>query len=98
MTTPEPAQVEAEGIETLTISWADLTITLPASSEDWDFEAMEAYEAGKLARAVGLLLGDEGFTGLKREFTKKHGRKLLVRDFGELVEVIGRAYGWEPGE
>lgn len=81
------AQIEAERTTTIPVIWRGQTFTLPASLDDCPVEVVEAYEAGKGARAVAAMLGAEQYA----DFKAKH--KPTVRDLNELGDAIAAAMG-----
>ena len=52
MSDKTPAQIEAEGDETVTVDWDGVPVTVPASAEDLDLDAIEAFETGKAVTEV----------------------------------------------
>jgi len=57
-------------------------------SAEWDFEALEAYEAGKIALFLRLILGDKQYAAFK-------ATKPKVGDVNEFVEDLQKALGIE---
>lgn len=86
------AQIEAEGIETVTVTWRDQEFILPATIEDCPVEVAEAFEDGKGARAVAGILGADRYAAFKKK------NKPTVRDLNDLARVIAEAMGMTPGE
>lgn len=84
--TTTPAEREAAGVETMELVWRDHTLTLPASAEDWPIRVTEAYEQGKGATAVHMLVGDKVWA----EFDRKGYR---AKDLSDLSEAIVRGVG-----
>lgn len=83
---PTPAQVEAEGIETIDVQWRGQTFTVPAASDDWPIAVTLAFERGQGALALHTLLGPRRFAELQRQ-------GLRTRDLTELTELILKQYG-----
>ncbi|HLT70273.1 MAG TPA: hypothetical protein VKZ72_08910, partial [Acidimicrobiales bacterium] len=52
------AEVEQPPTTTITVDWDGVAVEIPAAIEDWDVEALEAFETGRAIRALRLLLGD----------------------------------------
>jgi len=61
---------------------------LPDSPDDWDLEALEAFESGRVLAAVRGVLGEDAFAAIKRQGAK-------VRDLEPIMEQISKAYGFE---
>lgn len=99
---PDPkkpaAEVEVDGDEKITFEWQGFTLTVPASIDDWDGEALESFETGKAISAVRGLLGTTRLDQIKREFLKQHGRAMRVKDYGEIVEAVADRYGFNSPE
>lgn len=92
-------EAEARGDDTVEIEWEGLSLTIPASIEDWDLEVMEAFESGQLTVALRGLLGERGYAGIKAAFRDRHGRGIKVGDVRSLGDVIADTYGFDgPGE
>jgi hypothetical protein len=87
-------QVEADGDDTLTIDWDGVTVTIPAALEDWDPDALEAFENQRAMSALRGLLGRAGYEQLRRDFAVKHGRKVKVGDLIGLLERVAQEYGF----
>jgi hypothetical protein len=91
-------QAEAEDATTITVDWLGVPVVLPAKPDDWDLDAMEAFEQGKAVTAVRGVLG-KGYESTVEAFKKTHGRKPQVRDLESLMQGFAEAYGFEsPGE
>lgn len=96
---PSAAEREAEGAASpLTIEWEGFTLVVPPAVEDWDADAVEAFEKGQAVTAVRGVLGSKAYDQLRADFLKKNGRKLAVRDLGSLGDVIAATYGIEKQE
>lgn len=62
---PTPAEVEATGIETVTVTHKGIDYVLPAARRDAPLELAEAIEADEMTAAVRALLGDEQWAAFK---------------------------------
>lgn len=94
----DPAEAETIG-EDVTIDWDGVTLTLPATADDWDLDAVEAFEQGKVATALGLLAGEAGWTAAKATYQRINGRRPKLRDLESLGDAIARVYGFtDAGE
>lgn len=80
------AQIEAEGIKTLDIEWREFTFTIAATAEDWEVETTLAFEEGKAATGVRLILGADQWAQLMKSKPKN-------RDLSELFDAIAQANG-----
>lgn len=90
----DAVQAEATGQETVDIDWDGVTVTLPAKPDDWDLEALEAFEQGKPATAARGVLGDQ-YDATVRAYKAKHGRGPKVRDLETLMQAFATAYGFD---
>lgn len=90
----DPTRVEVEKPETIEVEWEGLTLTLPATAEDWSVDALEAFENGKAVAAIRGVFGTGAYDKLRTDFEKTHGRDLKVRDLSGLLDVIAREYGF----
>jgi len=79
-------QIEAERDKTTTITWRDVEFTLPATIDDADVDAFEAFEQGKIVQGTRGLLGP-------KEYAKFKALKPNVRDLKEFSDVLARAMG-----
>lgn len=92
---PPAAQREAEGSTApVTINWEGIDVELPAAVDDWDIDALDAMETGKLVAALRGLLGSKRYGQLRAEFEAKTGRKMKVGDLDPLFREIARVYGF----
>ncbi len=92
-----PAHLEAIGGQ-VTITWEGQTLLLPQTVEDWDPDALEAFENGKAIGALRSLLGAQ-YEQARQQFRRDHGRKATVGDLSKIVEAIAEVYGFDsPGE
>ena len=80
------AQIEAEGIPTIDVTWRGHTFTVMSDSDDYSTPMVMAFELGQNVRGVGLLLGPKQ----NEEFLKAAPTKRDVTDF---LEVMGEALG-----
>lgn len=95
MTDTSPAQREAEGDPTTTVDWDGVTVAIPASPDDMDLDALEAFEGGKAVAALRAMIGSKGYDQLRRDYESTNGRKPKVSDLGRLMDGIAGAYGFE---
>lgn len=93
------AQAEATGTD-LTVEWDGVTLTLPANVDDWDPDAVEAFESGKVVTAIRGLLGDRQYEQARRDYAKAHdGRRPTMGDLGRLMDLVAQTYGFgDAGE
>lgn len=75
------AQIEAEGIATAEVVWREHTFTVVADPDDWTVETTIAFEEGKAASGVRLILGPDQWAELLKD-------KPRNRDIGDLFEHI----------
>lgn len=94
MTDKTPAQLEAEGAETITVDWNGIPVTVPATVDQLDLDAIEALEAGKAVTAIRAIVGSRAFDKLKADYAKQHGRP-KVSDLEAMVEALAKAYGFD---
>lgn len=93
--TPPAAQVEAEGAERMSIDWDGIQVKLPATVEDWDPDALEAFETGKAITALRTVLGSRQYDEIRKVWASRKGRKPKLGDMTKLVEDIAKAYGFD---
>lgn len=99
ITPNDPAAVEVSEQETIDVTWRDFVICVPASFDDWDGDALEALENGKAMTALRGVLGSANRDALVKDFATKYDRKMLTRDWGDLLETIVKdGYGVQLGE
>ncbi|SCL33003.1 hypothetical protein GA0070616_4610 [Micromonospora nigra] len=79
-----PAQAEATG-QPITFEYAGETYSV-APTDEWDVDAMEAYEAGNIVTCVRLLIGEAQY----RKF-KPAGAKRTLADLRGLFDAIQTA-------
>jgi hypothetical protein len=81
------AQIEAEGIETGEVKWRGHTFTaLVKDPEDWPVELTLAFEEGKPASGIRLMLG-------KQQWDELMATRPRNRDLGDLFDVIAATFG-----
>lgn len=80
-----PAALEAVGETTAKFDYNGIELEALLSTE-WPFEALEAYEAGKVATFVGHILTPESYVAFKATGPK-------VADLKDLVEAIREGLG-----
>lgn len=95
MTDKTPAQIEADGDETVIVKWDDIEITIPASPEDLDLDAIEALENGKGITFLRHLMGAVRYEQVKREWQKENGRKPRPDDVAPFLEDVAKVYGFD---
>jgi hypothetical protein len=93
MTTTDPAAHEASG-DAITITQHGVTLTLPATSDDWPADAVEALENNKAVTALRALLGRTQFAELEKAITKETGAKPLAKHYGAVLEAVAVEYGF----
>lgn len=81
-----PAQVEAEGTDTVTVTYGDETYTFPSSLDDADGDVIDAVDDGKMSHALRGLLSADDWGSFKKTKPK-------VRQYGELFEAYLAAIG-----
>lgn len=81
-----PAESEATE-QPSTIQWRGLTFTVPPS-DDWSVEALRAFEDGRAATAVSLVVG-------KAEWAAFEATRPKIRDFKALADEFARVAGFE---
>ena len=93
----DPVKTEATSVDgdTIDVDWEGITITVPATADDWDPDVLEAFENGKAIAAVKGLLGVDTYERVRRQFRNTHGRKMVVRDLNDLMEKVAEVYGFE---
>lgn len=80
------AQIEAEGIETTSVSWRGHTFTIPTDPDDFSVEAIEAAEKGQNFTSLRLILGEKQWAEFKKT-------KPVRRDGVDLNNAITEALG-----
>lgn len=94
MTDKTPAQVEADEDETITVEWDGIPVTVPASAEALDLDALEALENGKGITFMRHLVGTKRFDEVRRQWEKENGRKPAARDVAPFMEAAAEALGF----
>ena len=82
------AQLEAEGVGTTDVPWRAHTFTVPTDADDWTVETTLAFEEGKAASGVRLMLGDRQWAELIKDRPRN-------RDLADLFDTIAKALGLE---
>lgn len=77
-------KAEAKG-EGFTVEFDGESYVIPPAL-DWDLEALEALEEGRVVAAVRALLGDEGWARFRE-------KRRTVRDLNEFFELAAGAAG-----
>ena len=80
------AQIEAEGVETATVTFGDLSFVIPSNIEDLDGEFLK-YAADRDAYRIVQVVLDE------KQFARFKALKPKVRDYGTLSDQIAAALG-----
>lgn len=86
LTVKEPAQIEVDGDDTVTVTWGGDTWTFPASLEDADGDVLDAVDDQKLSHALKGLLSVEDWRRFKATRPK-------VRDYAGLFDAYAKAIG-----
>lgn len=85
----EAVQAEAEGVETATVTWRDLTpFEIPRYRVDWPFDAVVAAEREAWPTMLAALLPDETLAEFR-------SLRPTTRDAMELLAAVGKAIGLE---
>jgi len=79
-------QIEAEGIETLTVAVGELTFTIPSDVDDLDGEFLRHAFDGDSYRMVQTILDEKQFARFK-------ATKPKVRDYKILADAVAEALG-----
>src|SRR5690606_3916745 len=80
------AEVEQPPATTITVDWDGVAVEIPAAIEDWDVEALEAFETGRAIRALRLLLGDEQHERILAAWAQRTGRRAKLGDLVRLFD------------
>lgn len=81
------AQIEAEKIETVEITWRGHIFTVAINMEDWSVDLTEAVEEGKAAAMIRGILGPVQYQKFKSTNPKN-------RDLDELGGILAKALGF----
>ncbi len=81
---------EARNIDTAEVVWRGHTFTVPSSPDDWDVELTLAFEEGKVASAISMLLGAEQWNAFMSTKPKPKNR-----DLGEMFEAVAQQLGFQ---
>lgn len=86
------AQREAEGDETVTVTYGGRDFTMPADQDDWPILAVQAFANQRQIDAIEHLLGPQQWATFVTFFpTRKH--------FTAFSEQVAEAFGFKsPGE
>ena len=82
----DPAQVEADGDDTVAVTYEAETYTFPASLEDADGDVIDAVDDQKLSHALQGLMSGEDWKRFK-------ATKPKVRDYAGLFDSYAKAIG-----
>lgn len=94
----DPVRVEADGLTQSTI-WEGIEVVVPSSVDEWDMDALEAFENAKGATFLVNLVGRSTYDEMCRAFIRNHGRKPKVSDFAVFTEQVAKLYGFgDAGE
>lgn len=88
-----PAEAEGTGATSISLPYKGVTVVLPARVEEWDLDALAAFERGQAASAFQGLMGPK-YAAFAAEFQKANGRKPNVGDLEGLMEIVAEAYGF----
>jgi hypothetical protein len=86
MTAAKAAKADALG-QKITFEFDGITFDVPSANE-WDLDALEAYEDGKIVALIRALLGVEGWA-------KFRAKKRTVEDLNALFSALQKAMGIE---
>lgn len=89
----DPAASEVAG-EDIQFDYDGHTFTLPASTDDWPLDAVEALENGRAVTALKALIGQAQYAAWSRHVQRKTGAAPKARHAGELLEAIANEYGF----
>ena len=95
MTDKTPAQIEADGDETIELEWLGHTVSIPASTDDWDINVTRAFAKGDAIGVLEMLLGRAQFATIEAAHRKAHGGKFRNSDLTPLTERMAEVYGFE---
>lgn len=88
-----PAERETTDADTAIFEWKGEQFHVPATTEEWDVDVLEAFEQGKSATAAQAILGRKQWRHYKTTFTPK------VPELNEFVRALAGFYGFgDPGE
>lgn len=88
------AQVEADGDATVTVDWGGVQVVVPATVDDLDLDALEAFESGHAAAFARQVLGPAAYAEARKAYETLHGRRPKVRDLKALLDGVARLYGF----
>lgn len=90
-----PAAREVTGVETATVDWDGVKVTVPATGDDLDPDAIEAFEQGKAVSAIRSVLGSDHYDAIRSDWGRLHGRRPVLSDIARLVEAVVQVWGFE---
>lgn len=64
-TSPSPAEIEASGVETVTVGHNGVKYLVPAARRDAPMEVLEQFEDGNTVSALRVLLGPDQWAAFK---------------------------------
>lgn len=79
-------QVEAEAVETVSLTYRDIPLSFPADPDEWDAEVTYHIEKGNILLGVEALLGVDQFALVMKTRPKN---KDMVGLFEALMDAIG---------
>lgn len=85
---PTPAQLEAEGADTVAVVYQDETYTFPLSLDDLDGDVLEAYDERKMSVLLKAMMSPADWARFK-------ATKPKVKDYPALFEAYAIAAGYE---
>lgn len=86
-TDADPAEIEASGADTVTVTYGGHAYTIPATVDDWSIDALELAERGQPARLLNAVLGPDQYA----QFKSRHSK---VRELREMSDQIARVSGF----
>lgn len=88
MSEPTTAQTEATAGGTADLDYGGHTYTVPATTDEWAIDTMEAFEDGKAVAAARAILGRKQFA----EFKQRHN---TLKQFNEFCDLLSVQYGFK---
>lgn len=89
------AQREAEGDETVDVTFEGKTFTFPADANKLPVRALRALEDGSGYKFVEQVITPTEFEVLLRKFRRDHGHEATAEDFEPLMEDVAVALGFK---
>ena len=80
------AQIEAEGVELVSVVCNGVAVAFPADPDEWPLESLMAFEDGKVGTALRAAMGAEQWAAVMK--TKPVKRDLVVL-YKSLAETLG---------